>query len=49
MRREGLRSQVNNMKNNEYKKLENNEELEKISLFINMKISNIKQAFLYRF
>ena len=32
MRREGLRSQVNNMKNNEYKKLENNEELEKISL-----------------
>jgi hypothetical protein len=32
MRREGLRSQVNNMNNNEYKKLENNEELEKISL-----------------
>jgi len=34
MRREGLRSKTkpNNMKNNEYKKLENNEELEKISL-----------------
>ena len=34
MRREGLRSQKksNNMKNNEYKKLDNNEEFERISL-----------------